>query len=130
MRIFGHARSSGASAHVHYGVGRIGGSRTHIRRDASAHSGVRTASVTAQSNSPPHWAQKCSPPDTREQHSLIESLGAVPIDCAAAAVADYVARHTEGHGFDVVFDTVGGRVLDDYRFTCRVSASDPLESLA
>jgi NADPH:quinone reductase-like Zn-dependent oxidoreductase len=50
---------------------------------------------------------------TRAQHSLIEALGAVPIDYESAAVADYVAIHTERQGFDVVFDTVGGGVLDD-----------------
>jgi NADPH2:quinone reductase len=50
---------------------------------------------------------------TRAQQSLIEALGAVAIDYESAVVADYVAKHTEGEGFDVVFDTVGGGVLDD-----------------
>jgi NADPH:quinone reductase len=50
---------------------------------------------------------------TRAQQSLIEALGAVAIDYESAVVADYVAKHTEGQGFDVVFDTVGGGVLDD-----------------
>lgn len=44
--------------------------------------------------------------------STMASLGAVPIDYTATAVEDYVAEHTEGHGFDVVYDTVGGAVLD------------------
>ena len=35
-------------------------------------------------------------------------LGATPIDYAADNVEDYVARYTEGAGFDMVFDTVGG----------------------
>ncbi|MFC7388205.1 zinc-dependent alcohol dehydrogenase family protein [Sphaerisporangium rhizosphaerae] len=44
--------------------------------------------------------------------AVIGRLGAVPIDYEATAVEDYVAEHTGGEGFDVVFDTVGGQVLD------------------
>ncbi|RZL30091.1 MAG: quinone oxidoreductase, partial [Rubrivivax sp.] len=43
---------------------------------------------------------------------LIKSWGATPIDFRAETVADYVGRHTAGRGFDVVFDAVGGAVLD------------------
>ncbi|MBR0935415.1 zinc-dependent alcohol dehydrogenase family protein [Bradyrhizobium jicamae] len=43
---------------------------------------------------------------------LIERLGATPIDYARETVEDYVARHTQGRGFDIVFDTVGGATLD------------------
>jgi NADPH:quinone reductase len=42
----------------------------------------------------------------------VESLGAVFIDYAANTVDQYVAEHTAGRGFDVVFDCVGGAVLD------------------
>jgi len=42
------------------------------------------------------------------QLSLIESLGATPIDFKTEPVADYVSRYTDGRGFDVVFDSVGG----------------------
>jgi NADPH2:quinone reductase len=42
---------------------------------------------------------------------VIESLGATAIDYATP-VADYVARHTGGEGFDVIFDSVGGGTLD------------------
>ena len=41
----------------------------------------------------------------------LAGLGAVPID-RDMAVEDYVALHTGGSGFDVVYDTVGGSVLD------------------
>lgn len=41
----------------------------------------------------------------------IRSLGAVPID-AAQDVEVYVAQHTAGHGFDLVYDTGGGALLD------------------
>jgi NADPH:quinone reductase len=43
--------------------------------------------------------------------STIEGLGAQFVD-RAEPVADYVARLTGGQGFDIVFDTVGGAVLD------------------
>jgi NADPH:quinone reductase-like Zn-dependent oxidoreductase len=43
--------------------------------------------------------------------AFIEGLGAVPID-RAVPVETYVAEHTGGAGFDVVYDTVGGAVLD------------------
>ena len=42
------------------------------------------------------------------QMALIEKLGATPIDFTAQSVSDYVAEHTDGTGFDVVFDSVGG----------------------
>ena len=42
----------------------------------------------------------------------IERLGARFID-RPEPVAAFVARLTGGHGFDCVYDTVGGRVLDD-----------------
>jgi NADPH:quinone reductase-like Zn-dependent oxidoreductase len=42
----------------------------------------------------------------------VAALGAVPIDLTASTVEEYVADHTDGQGFDVVYDTVGGAVLD------------------
>ena len=39
---------------------------------------------------------------------IIETYGAMPIDYKTEKVADYVAKHTDGAGFDVVFDSVGG----------------------
>ncbi|WP_370161456.1 zinc-dependent alcohol dehydrogenase family protein [Limimaricola soesokkakensis] len=40
--------------------------------------------------------------------AAIEKFGATPIDYQAETVEAYVAAHTGGAGFDVVFDTVGG----------------------
>lgn len=42
-----------------------------------------------------------------KQLSLIERLGATAINYKTESVADYVAKHTDGAGFDVVFDSVG-----------------------
>jgi NADPH:quinone reductase len=45
-------------------------------------------------------------------HDFVASLGATPIDHRAQSVEQYVAAFTEGHGFDLVVDTVGGATLD------------------
>ncbi|MEM7349891.1 MAG: zinc-dependent alcohol dehydrogenase family protein [Acidobacteriota bacterium] len=42
------------------------------------------------------------------QMALIARLGATPINYKTEAVEDYVAEHTAGVGFDLVFDSVGG----------------------
>jgi NADPH2:quinone reductase len=42
----------------------------------------------------------------------IKRLGAVPIDYRAMTVDNYVARYSDGRGFDIVYDTVGGATLD------------------
>ena len=47
-----------------------------------------------------------------DQFEVVRRFGATPIDYASAGVDDYVGQHTRGRGFDIVFDTVGGAVLD------------------
>ncbi|WP_421837954.1 zinc-dependent alcohol dehydrogenase family protein [Novosphingobium sp.] len=47
----------------------------------------------------------------RHDHEYLRGLGAVPID-AEQPVEDFVAEHTGGAGFDVVYDTGGGALLD------------------
>ena len=42
------------------------------------------------------------------QLALIRRLGATPIHYKTETVAQYVAEHTQGAGFDLVFDSVGG----------------------
>ena len=42
------------------------------------------------------------------QTGVIESYGATAIDYKTENVTEYVAKHTDGAGFDVVFDSVGG----------------------
>jgi len=43
---------------------------------------------------------------------IISDLGVVPIDTGALSVEAYVAAHTGGRGFDLVYDTIGGEILD------------------
>ncbi|MFK4500118.1 NADPH2:quinone reductase [Bradyrhizobium japonicum] len=45
------------------------------------------------------------------QRATIEGFGAVFID-RGTAIEAYVEEHTGGRGFDIVYDTVGGKVLD------------------
>lgn len=46
------------------------------------------------------------------QFDIARRFGATPIDFRATSVEQYVAEHTGGEGFDVVYDTVGGATLD------------------
>lgn len=50
--------------------------------------------------------------DAAAKKPLIERLGAVAIDYREKTVEQYVAEYTDGRGFDVVYDTGGGTVLD------------------
>lgn len=43
-----------------------------------------------------------------KQLALIEELGAKGINYTTETVTEYVAQHTDGAGFDIVFDSVGG----------------------
>jgi len=45
------------------------------------------------------------------QLTAISAFGAKPIDFTKEKIEDYVAAHSGGKGFDVVFDTVGGANL-------------------
>lgn len=47
-----------------------------------------------------------------KHRATIESLGATFIDYQHFTVEEYVALHTAGEGFDIVYDTVGGETLD------------------
>jgi NADPH:quinone reductase len=48
-----------------------------------------------------------------EKKKIVENYGATPIDYRATTVETYVAGHTGGEGFDIVYDTVGGTTLDE-----------------
>jgi NADPH2:quinone reductase len=48
-----------------------------------------------------------------DKKKIVEGYGATAIDYRTMTVEAYVAEHTGGEGFDVVYDTVGGSTLDD-----------------
>ncbi|MFV3383242.1 zinc-dependent alcohol dehydrogenase family protein [Pseudomonas sp. NY15354] len=50
---------------------------------------------------------------SQAKHSLVEQLGAVPIDYHSSTVEQYISRHTQARGFEVIFDSAGGKSLDD-----------------
>ncbi|TWT30553.1 Zinc-type alcohol dehydrogenase-like protein [Thalassoglobus neptunius] len=59
-----------------------------------------------------HWgADVYSTGGGEQQLALIEKLGATPINYKTESVAEYVNKHTDGAGFEVVFDSVGGANL-------------------
>lgn len=84
------AVQAGQTVLVHAGAGGVGYAAVQI---ASARGAKVFATVSA------------------DKRSIVESLGATAID-RNAPVADYVAEHTAGEGFDIVYDTLGGPVLD------------------
>jgi NADPH2:quinone reductase len=47
-----------------------------------------------------------------DKKKIVEDFGATPIDYRALSVEQYVAQATDGQGFDIVYDTVGGATLD------------------
>jgi NADPH2:quinone reductase len=79
---------AGQSVLVHGGSGGVGHIAVQLAKSAGA-------TVFATDSGP-------------ERLAVIEKLGATPIDYTAESVEDYVARTTDGRGFDRVFDTVGG----------------------
>jgi NADPH2:quinone reductase len=50
--------------------------------------------------------------DGGSKQEFIERLGATAIDHNESTVEEYVTDHTDGRGFDIVYDTVGGTTLD------------------
>ena len=48
-----------------------------------------------------------------QKAEIVKSYGATPIDYKTETVEDYVNKYTDGKGFDIIYDTVGGQSLDD-----------------
>jgi len=47
-----------------------------------------------------------------DKKAIVERFGATPIDYKTTSVEQYLDQHTNGEGFDIVYDTVGGATLD------------------
>lgn len=76
---------------VHGGTGGVGHVAVQLAKHYGAHV-YSTISSDAQAN-------------------IVEGYGATAINYKNEAVEDYVAKHTGGAGFDVVYDSVGGENL-------------------
>lgn len=50
---------------------------------------------------------------SKEKSHLVESYGATPIDYNQKTAAQYLEELTAGEGFDIIYDTLGGKTLDD-----------------
>lgn len=83
--------TSGQKVLVHGGSGGVG----HIALQLAKHFGADVFSTGGGD----------------KQIELIESLGATGINYKTESVEDYVAKHTDGAGFDVVYDSVGAANL-------------------
>ena len=83
--------AEGKSVLVHGGAGGVG----HVAVQLAKHFGANVFATGAEGT----------------QAELIEKLGAKAINFKTETVADYVAKHTDGAGFDVILDTVGGSNL-------------------
>lgn len=46
------------------------------------------------------------------KRDAVAAVGATPIDYRALTTDEYIAQFTDGAGFDIVYDTVGGATLD------------------
>ena len=79
---------SGQKVLVHGGTGGVG----HVAVQLAKHFGAEVYSTVSGEN----------------QMEIIKKFGAEPINYKTEQVEDYVNKHTNGVGFDIVFDSVGG----------------------
>ncbi|MEM9647633.1 MAG: zinc-dependent alcohol dehydrogenase family protein [Bacteroidota bacterium] len=80
--------TSGQNVLVHGGSGGVG----HIALQLARHFGAKVYSTGGG----------------EKQMDLIQKLGATAINYKTETVEDYVEKHTQGAGFDIVYDSVGG----------------------
>jgi NADPH2:quinone reductase len=83
--------SSGKSVLVHAGAGGVG----HLAVQIAEAYGADVFATVSKGKFP-----------------IVEGYGATPIDYQTVPVEEYFAAHTNGEGFDIVYDTLGGATLD------------------
>jgi NADPH:quinone reductase-like Zn-dependent oxidoreductase len=79
---------SGQKVLVHGGTGGVG----HVAVQLAKHFGADVYTTIS----------------SKKQAEIVKSYGAISINYKSESVEDYVKKHTNGGGFDVVYDTVGG----------------------
>ena len=87
--------------------------RAHLRagHDVLVHGGAGGVGHVAVQLAKAHGARVWAT-GSPAQTDILQQLGAVPVDYQAQSVESYVQEHTDGEGFDIVYDTVGGTNLD------------------
>ena len=64
-----------------------------------------------------------------EKFSIVESYGVTPINYQKVSVEQYVGAHTEGEGFDIVYDTLGGITRDAFFKAAKIYTGHVVSSL-
>ncbi len=84
--------------------------RAHVRADQKVlvHGGAGGVGHVADQLAKHFGADVYATCSGGKQVGVIEGYGATAINYRSEKVADYVAKYTDGAGFDVVFDSVGG----------------------
>jgi len=79
---------AGQTVLVHAGAGGVG----HIAVQLAMHFGAQVFATVSP-----------------EKEAIVRSFGATSIDYRSQSVEHYVDCHTAGEGFDIIYDTVGGK---------------------
>jgi NADPH2:quinone reductase len=91
--------------------GLVDRARVQAGQKVLIHAGAGGVGQIAVQLAKAYGAQVFSTVSPDKQH-VVEAFGAIPIDYRTLTPEQYVALHTAGEGFDVVYDTVGGATID------------------
>jgi NADPH2:quinone reductase len=83
--------SAGKTVLIHGGAGGIG----HVAVQIAKANGAKVFSTVDPS-----------------KNELMQQYGVTPIDYTKLSVDEYINEYTQGEGFDIIYDTVGGTTLD------------------
>ena len=91
--------------------GLVDRANVHADQQVLIHAGAGGVGHLAVQISCAFGAQVFATVSPQKKH-VVEGYGATPIDYQAMSVDEYVRAFTNGVGFDIVYDTVGGATLD------------------
>jgi NADPH2:quinone reductase len=91
--------------------GLVDRARVHADQDVLVHAGAGGVGYVAVQIALAYGANVFATVSPSKR-AIVEGVGAVPLDYLSSPVEDYVAAHTAGRGFDIIYDTVGGATLD------------------
>jgi NADPH:quinone reductase-like Zn-dependent oxidoreductase len=91
--------------------GLVDRARVHTGQKVLIHAGAGGVGHVAVQIARAFGAEVFATVSSSKKH-LVEGFGATPIDYRALSVEEYVRKFTDGTGFDVIYDTVGGATID------------------